>query len=85
MLPSRVEKQLQVMLQHPEAIVGCKFERVPADATPRYVSWANSLSGAQLRLQAFRELTIIQPTWMFARTLWVRIGGKNLFLLLIGA
>ena len=31
----------------------------------RYAAWANALDCARLRLECFREVTMLQPTWFF--------------------
>ena len=41
--------------------------------TPHYTSWANELSPERLYLERFRELTIIQPTWMMCRYRYTHI------------
>jgi len=75
MEPTRIREQLEALASHPDAIVGSKFTRIPEDATERYTKWCNSLTQDQLMLQRFRELTLIQPTWMFRREIWSRLGG----------
>ena len=46
-----------------------KEDDIPANdtITPHYTKWANELSHERLYLERFRELTIIQPTWMMCR------------------
>jgi glycosyltransferase involved in cell wall biosynthesis len=80
MAPRRVELQLQSCLAHPEAIVGCSFVREPADSTPRYTNWCNSLSDGELLTHRFRDCTIIQPTWFMSRRVFERVGGYELLL-----
>jgi hypothetical protein len=75
MLPHRVRRQLAAALAHPRAIIGAGFVKEPADATEHYAKWANGLDAAQLWLQHFRELTVLMPTWFFARTVFDRVGA----------
>jgi hypothetical protein len=39
--------------------------------------WHNSLTTAQLYWQQFREVTIAQPTWFMARSVFDRVGGYD--------
>ena len=80
--PDRVDRQLSVALHSPRGprstLVGGGFSRVPADATPAYTQWANSLSDEQLVLQQWRECTLIQPTWFMHRDLFCdTVGGYD--------
>jgi glycosyltransferase involved in cell wall biosynthesis len=83
MAPQRVELQLAHLEDASRAsmrdrvLLGCMFHREPADATPRYTQWCNALSSEQLRLQCYRENTIIQPTWFCSRTLFEHVGGYD--------
>ena len=52
-------------------------QRVPADATPRYTQWANTLTQAQLYAQQYREVTVLQPTWFLSRQVYDNVGGYN--------
>ena len=59
-------------------IVGSNFDRVPADATQRFVEWHRSLTSQNdLTLQQFREVTIIHPTWFMPREVWDSVGGYD--------
>ena len=76
----RVARQLEYLLQLPcdqrrRTIVGCTFQRDPPDATWHYAAWANGLTEERLRLERFREVTVVQPTWMMARERFVELGG----------
>ena len=58
-------------------LVGCRFRRLPAESTARYTRWANTLSPAQLRTQAYTAHgpTVAMPTWFCARSTFDRVGG----------
>ena len=58
-----------------QTLLGCTFDRDPPDATWHYATWANGLSDAQLYLQQFREMTVLQPTWMISRPWFLQLGG----------
>jgi glycosyltransferase involved in cell wall biosynthesis len=45
-------------------LLGCNFSRDPPDSTARYTQWANSLSDDRLGLERYREVTVLQPTWV---------------------
>eukprot|EP00038_Savillea_parva_P015996 m.15540 g.15540 ORF g.15540 m.15540 type:complete len:552 (+) comp3281_c0_seq1:241-1896(+) len=75
MVPTRVAVQLDAARQHPDAIVGSGFTRLPSGSTPRYTAWCNGLSTTQLLTHRFRELTVVQPTWFMARHVFDRVGG----------
>jgi len=72
----RVTAQLEVALHRGKrCLVGSNVERQPQGAQPRYTSWLNSLSDAQLFLQRFRECTLAMPTWFCARDVLDEVGG----------
>ncbi|KAJ8611960.1 hypothetical protein CTAYLR_004407 [Chrysophaeum taylorii] len=76
--PQRVRRLLEAAagLEAPRAtLLGSRFERIPATATPRYAQWANGLSADRCVLERFREVTIVQPTWFFHRRVW-EVAGK---------
>ncbi len=75
MAPGRVGAQLPAAAARPRAIVGCRFDRTPPGSTARYTAWANRLTPAELYTQAYRELTVINPTWFMARAVFERAGG----------
>ena len=56
-------------------LLGCTFDRDPPDSTWHYAQWANQLSDEQLYLQQFRELTLLQPTWMMYRSWFHKLDG----------
>ncbi|GAQ79374.1 hypothetical protein KFL_000290240 [Klebsormidium nitens] len=75
MHPERIELQLRLARQSSKLLVGSDFVREPADATPRYTEWLNSLSQAQLYTQQLVECTIIHPTWFCSRAVYDAVGG----------
>jgi ribonuclease P protein subunit RPP14 len=75
MLPRRLEAQLEIALSKPNAIVGSNFCRIPEEATARYSDWCNRLNLEDIYLQRFREVTVIQPTWMVSRERFDLVGG----------
>lgn len=40
-----------------------------------YTEWMNSLTDADLMTYAYREVLIIQPTWMMRRITYDAVGG----------
>lgn len=77
-------KPTRLMLQYQAAasssghvIIGSRFERNPADSTPRYAAWANSLSSKQLNEQVLTSHgpTVIMPTWFCSRETFERVGA----------
>jgi glycosyltransferase involved in cell wall biosynthesis len=80
MYPTRVAEQVHCMMSLNEddmrrTILGCTFDRDPPDSTWHYAQWANGLSDERLMLERFREVTIIQPTWMMSRSRFQQLGG----------
>lgn len=80
MLPTRLVEQVAYFRCHPKDIrdrtlLGCHFQRDPPDSTWHYTHWANSLSDHRLLLERFREVTILQPTWMITRRRFEALGG----------
>ena len=73
--PERVELQVAAARARPWAIVGCEFDRVPEGSTASYTSWHNALSAEELELQQYREVTIVQPTWVMHRSTFEAVGG----------
>jgi glycosyltransferase involved in cell wall biosynthesis len=72
MYPTRVFHQVTALLALDDdtrrrTLLGTHFDRIPQDATPHYTAWANALSAERLALERFREITLIQPTWMMCR------------------
>lgn len=76
MKPGRLTLQYNASLEHPDAIIGSKFERDPPDSTLRYTYWANSLTQEQLNQQVLTSHgpTVIMPTWFCSRDLFNRVG-----------
>lgn len=77
---NRIAEQLSVMLhlsasERNSTILGCTFTRIPEDSTWHYTYWANNLSDDRLLLERFREVTVLQPTWMLTRDRFESIGG----------
>ena len=56
-------------------LIGSGFVRDPPGSTAHYTEWCNALTPAQLWLQQFREVTVIQPTWFLSREAFDRVGG----------
>ena len=80
MKPTRIAEQVCYLLQLPpdqrhKTLLGCNFERMPADATWHYTQWANNLTDERLMLEQYREVTLIQPTWMMCRERFEMLGG----------
>jgi glycosyltransferase involved in cell wall biosynthesis len=76
MTSDRVEKQYTAAQDHPDAIVGSCFTRMPKGSTERYTRWCNTLTPSQLYTQAFTAFgpTMVKPTWFFARGVYDRAG-----------
>ncbi|GKY95284.1 hypothetical protein MPSEU_000490400 [Mayamaea pseudoterrestris] len=82
MKPNRVTEQVNYMITafatedgRNSALLGSQFTRDPPDASWHYASWANQLSDERLYLERFREVTLIQPTWMISRQRFESLGG----------
>ena len=76
----RIAEQVWAMMSLPRedrkrTLMGCKVKRDPPDSTWHYTQWANGLSDDRLYLERFREVTILQPTWMMCRSLFQHLGG----------
>jgi hypothetical protein len=68
------------MLSLPEddrhrVILGCTFDRDPYDSTWHYAEWANGLTDDRLMLERYREVTVLQPTWMMTKARFQSLGG----------
>eukprot|EP00977_Amphora_coffeiformis_P002738 scaffold521_cov167-Amphora_coffeaeformis.AAC.29 len=80
MQPTRIAAQVQYLtrldpdIRH-RTLVGCTFERDPPDSTWHYANWANTLTDERLVLEQFREVTLLQPTWMMDRSWFEKLGG----------
>jgi glycosyltransferase involved in cell wall biosynthesis len=80
MHPTRVAHQVAHLLSLPEqerqhTLLGCTFDRDPPDATWHYAQWANGLTYASLIHEQYRELTLLQPTWMLTRSRFESLQG----------
>jgi glycosyltransferase involved in cell wall biosynthesis len=85
MHPTRIYHQVNTMMQlepnvRLRTLLGTGFDRFTEDPTvsddritPHYTQWANRLSPERLYLERFREVTIIQPTWMMCRYRFVHV------------
>jgi glycosyltransferase involved in cell wall biosynthesis len=56
-------------------VLGCGFARDPPDSTWHYARWANTLPEDRLGLERYREVTVVQPTWV-RRWKGAGAGGK---------
>lgn len=77
---SRVEEQVQALLSLPAdvrklTLLGCRFDRDPPGSTWHYTDWANKLTDERRSLERFREVTLLQPTWMIGRRQFDKLGG----------
>lgn len=63
-----VEQVTHIMSLSPSeqqrCLLGCNFVRLPEGSTAHYTEWANSLNDERLGLERFREVTVLQPTWV---------------------
>ncbi|XP_043200298.1 UDP-GlcNAc:betaGal beta-1,3-N-acetylglucosaminyltransferase-like protein 1 isoform X1 [Amphibalanus amphitrite] len=77
MRPCRLRCQHEEAAKFPDAIVGGRFVRDPADSTERYTRWANQLSPRQLTQQVVTSHgpTVIMPTWFCSRAVFDRVDG----------
>ena len=71
----RVELQLELAIEKGvNCLIGCNFCRAPANSTPYYQDWLNSLSDEELVIQQYRECTIICPSWFMHRYVFYKIA-----------
>ena len=78
MMPTRIVEQVAFMkslTNQDQVLLGCAFQRDPPDSTWHYAQWANTLSPKRRMLERFREVTVIQPTWMITRRRFEQLGG----------
>ena len=81
MHPQRIMEQVAKHMmglspkQRHQTILGCQFDRDPPDSTWHYAEWANGLSDERIMLERYRELTIIQPTWVMTKYRFQQLGG----------
>ncbi len=74
---TRVAEQVCAMLaleNRDRTILGCTFDRDPPDSTWHYAQWANGLSDERLMLERYREVTVLQPTWMLPKSRFPVLG-----------
>eukprot|EP01041_Mallomonas_annulata_P012692 gene12692-26733_t len=75
MEPTRIFQQVNLYkLKGNNCIIGTNFIRSPIDSTPYYTDWLNAMTDSDLKLQQFRECTIICPTWLYSRELYNKVG-----------
>lgn len=77
---TRVAEQVCAMLALPKkeyerTIMGCTFGRDPPDSTWHYAQWANGLTDERLMLERYREVTVLQPTWIMPKSRFQSLGG----------
>ena len=77
---TRIAEQVSAMLaleanERHRTILGCTFQRDPPDSTWHYAQWANGLTEERLMLERYREVTILQPTWMLTKSRFQYLGG----------
>ncbi|EDQ91079.1 uncharacterized protein MONBRDRAFT_23994 [Monosiga brevicollis MX1] len=75
MKPERVRVQLAASLRFPNAMIGSRVERVPADSTSRYTHWINGVTQRELVTHRFRDVSLIAPTWFMPRRVFASTGG----------
>ena len=49
--------------------------RKPDNSMKHYTAWLNSLHDEDLMMYQYREVVVIQPTWMMTRSNYDRVGG----------
>jgi glycosyltransferase involved in cell wall biosynthesis len=81
---TRLEKQLEMMIQNPELdLIGCRVEGftdsgIFPESGIQYQSWSNSLiSHEQIVCDLFAESPIVHPTFFATRELFNKIGGYS--------
>jgi hypothetical protein len=78
MHPERVYEQTKELLSdhHRDCtLLGCTFARNPPDSTWYYAKWANELTDKRIYFEQFREITLLQPTWMISCSWFESLGG----------
>lgn len=79
--PERLEKQVRFLEENPETgLVGSFVKYVShsqrTDGFQRFVQWANSFfSSEEIELYRFMEIPVVNPTIMFRRELFEKLGG----------
>ena len=79
MLPCRIGcalARLETCSEPENTLLGAGVVR-PGNATPRYTEWANSLDDQGVMAHAFRECTLLQPTWFCHASVFARVGGYD--------
>lgn len=56
-------------------IVSFFSRRKPENSMRHYTAWLNKLTNEDLMKYQYREVLIIQPTWMMTRATFDRVGG----------
>ena len=51
------------------------IRRKPENSMRHYTNWLNNLKDEDLMKYQYREVLIIQPTWMMTRETFDRVGG----------
>nr|XP_019939482.1 PREDICTED: UDP-GlcNAc:betaGal beta-1,3-N-acetylglucosaminyltransferase-like protein 1 [Paralichthys olivaceus] len=76
MLPHRVRLQYEASLLHPNALLGCRVQRLPEGSTERYTRWINTITQEQLMTQMFTSHgpTVVMPTWFCSRNWFLKVG-----------
>eukprot|EP00797_Seminavis_robusta_P003511 Sro1220_g253490.2 (464) ;mRNA; f:3160-4551 len=77
---TRVAEQCSALLALPpqerhRTLLGCQIVRDPPDSTWHYCQWANGLTDERLWLEKFREVTVLQPTWMLCMSRFQELRG----------
>ena len=49
--------------------------RKPDNSMKHYTAWLNSLHDDNLMIYQYREVVVIQPTWMMTRANYDKVGG----------
>lgn len=80
MFETRVAEQVSAMMalnpnERERTIMGCNFDRDPPLSTWHYAKWANGLTDERLTLERFREVTVLQPTWIMTKSRFHTLGG----------
>mmetsp|Transcript_45473 Transcript_45473/g.176837 ORF Transcript_45473/g.176837 Transcript_45473/m.176837 type:complete len:351 (-) Transcript_45473:1773-2825(-) len=78
MMTDRVSRQMKTLAEAgPNTIVGGNFDRIPADATPRYRDYHKRLGSSHLELfnHSFRDAPIAMPTIACSRDVWLNVNG----------
>jgi len=84
MHPNRIVEQVATLMSirddddRRRTLVGCNIVRDPPDSTWHYAMWANDvMNGRRFYLERYREVTLLQPTWMMSRSWFLRELGNG--------